>query len=70
MLEYGAACHVENIANEINEYNMDNVYYPTELDEKMKKLIFSYKKETKEKKCGRLEEKYLPKLQCFFLLQY
>ncbi|NLN41742.1 MAG: DUF4367 domain-containing protein [Clostridiales bacterium] len=68
MLEYGAACHVENIANEINEYNMDNVYYPTELDEKMKKLISSYKKRNKRKEMWKTGRKIFTKVAVFLFI--
>ncbi|MHB8065221.1 MAG: DUF4367 domain-containing protein [Ruminiclostridium sp.] len=44
MLEYAGACHVENIANEMNKENEveKNVPFPNELDLSIKKLIKQY----------------------------
>ena len=68
ILEYAAACHVDNIAEEIDEKNIDDVYYPTELDEKMKKLISSYKKRNKRKEMWKTGRKIFTKVAVFLFI--
>ena len=68
ILEYAAACHVDNIAEEIDEKNIDDVYYPTELDENMKKLITSYKNRNKRKELWKTGRKIFTKVAVFLFV--
>ena len=52
ILEYAGACHVENIINEIDEEDRleKQILFPTELDERINKLIANYNRKSKIEK--------------------
>lgn len=52
MLEYAGVCHVENINNEIDEEDRleEQIPFPSELDERINKLIANYNRKSKIEK--------------------
>lgn len=69
MLEYATACHVENIVKEIDEYkDIDNIYYPAELDYRIKKLITDYKRRKKRDQLYKTGIKIFTKVAVFLFI--
>src|SRR5690606_26668058 len=69
MLEYATACHVENIVKEIDEYkDIDNIYYPAELDYRIKKLITEYKRRKKRDQLYKTGIKIFTKVAVFLFI--
>lgn len=55
ILKYAGICHVENIINEMEDKNMfsEEIPFPTELDERINKLIANYKRKSRIEKVWR-----------------
>ena len=51
LFEYAAACHVENIANELSQYDdmPEKIPFPVELDKRIRILIAQYRRKAKVK---------------------
>jgi len=68
LVEYAAACHVENIANEFQQE--DDIYeqipFPPELDRRIKKLINQYYRKEQAKSIWKDTKKIFPKVAAVF----
>jgi len=66
IFEYAGLCHVENIVNEIEEdkeyCSNKQIYFPEELDKKMREIIDNYSENTNCRKSRKAFKKALPKV--------
>lgn len=74
IFEYAGLCHVENIVNEIEEdkeyCSNKQIYFPEELDKKMREIIDNYSENTNCRKSRKAFKKALPKVAAILVVVF